>query len=142
MVFDLIGPPVYVGCAWGLSAVTLLIAGLVMRNQLRIHGFLSWVLYLGLGPLGGIAALPIIDLFGVGKYVLPLLVVAMALSALFIRFLLPGIAPDFQTESFGATMMLGLLVALSVSTVGYTTREVPYIIPAGVLAEFEEFPSE
>lgn len=141
-MFRIFGSPVYLGAAWGLCAVCLTVAALIMRDTVRVKGPLSWFLFLVFGPIGGFAALPISNLAHVGEYILPLAAVAMVLSTLFIRFALPALAYDFQTESFSAAMMLAFLIAVSVSVVGYVTHETPYIIPQDAFESIAPMPGD
>ncbi|MDK2973144.1 MAG: hypothetical protein PWP23_2899 [Candidatus Sumerlaeota bacterium] len=141
-MFRLMGSPVYLGAAWGMCVVMLVLGALILRKDVRIKGPLSWFLYLVFGPIGGFFAMPIINLSGVGGYILPLAAVAMVLSSLFIRFIMPAIAYDFQTESFSAAMMLAFLIAISVSTAGYLTHETPRIIPQDAFETVEDFPED
>lgn len=109
-------------CLIGVGAV-------LMKSSIRVGGPLAWVLFLFLGPIGGLLAMPILSLTPLYDYAVPLAAVAMTASFMVVHFLMPTLARDFQTDSFSASVFLAFLIGLSFGSAALGTGQVHRLIP-------------
>ncbi|MCB2153918.1 hypothetical protein KQI84_03470 [bacterium] len=120
-----IGSPLYLAIVWGLSAVLVAIGCLIFRKNIRVKGFMSWIVLLALAGVGGLVTMPLIDLMNIGIwYAIPYFAISTIISIPWIHFGITKIAPDLNIDVFAASLMLGLLVGIAVVVAGYSAGEV------------------
>ena len=122
------GSPLYLLLVWGISAVLDTFGVLIFRKNIRLRGFVSWATVLLLGGLGGLLAMPVVDVLNLGIwYAIPLFAMATIISVPWIHFGLTKVAPDMNIDVFAASLMLGFMVGVAVLIAGYTAGEIEAI---------------
>ena len=122
--------PLHIAVVWLVSAVFLVFFCLIMKEQYRVEGAGSWLVVILLGGIGGQLTRPIADLTGVGwEYAVPMLALGGLVSIPVVHFLLPKVAPDFQTKSFVSSAFLALWVGVAVLAAGVVVGDITHLIP-------------
>lgn len=120
------GSPNYMIASYAISLFLLLMAILAIKKFVRIVGMESWVTVGIFGPVMLVLALPVVKITNIPPdYSAPVAVTAFLLSIPMIHWVLPRFAADFQTENFGASMMLALMVGIGTLMGATLTGQTP-----------------
>lgn len=120
------GTPNYMLVSYVLSSFLLLMCTLAIKKFVRIVGMESWLTLGILGPVGLLLALPVVTVTNIPpEYSGPVAVTAFLLTIPFIHWILPRWAADFQTENFGASMMLSAMIGLGTFMGATLTGQTP-----------------
>ena len=96
------------------GCIFLLLGTLIFKKYIRIEGLESWLILVIVSPAVALLAMPIVSLTNIPiTYSVPIASTAFVLAIPVIHFVIPHVAPDFQTESFGMSMMLALLIGFA-----------------------------
>lgn len=118
----------YLVVGYVLGAILVLLGAVLLRSNVRVAGFSSWLLLAVFAPvpvlLGYTAAS--LSMLNV-EYMLPPVALTVLLAIVLIHFGLPAILPDFQTSNLGATCVLAVFL-------GFAT-----LVGAAVSGEFRAF---
>ncbi len=129
-----LGSPVYMGMGWAFGTILMLLGLLIGKSNVRIEGVGTWVAVIILGSAGGFAAWPLIQVCGIGtEYALPFLAIAFLVSIFVVHWLLPGVAPDFQIRTIGASMLVAFLIGIGFMGAAILSGEARYILPLEAL---------
>ncbi len=103
-----------------IAAVFLIIAGIAFKGKVRLETKGTWLAYILLGPLPILIGPNLTSLFQLPTNgVLPATAMTIFVGIVFIHYILPAIAGDFQTEKLLVSAYLAVLLGLSVAGVGW-----------------------
>jgi len=116
----------YMIVSYAISLFLLLMAILAIKKYVRIVGTESWITVALFGPVMLVLALPVVTLTNLPPdYSVPVAVTAFLLTIPVIHWVLPRFAADFQTENFGASLMLSLMVGIGTLMGATLTGQTP-----------------
>lgn len=120
------GTPNYMIVSYAISTFLLLMAILAIKKFVRIVGMESWLTVGIFGPSMLVLALPVVTITNLPPdYSVPVAVTAFLLSIPMIHWVLPRFAADFQTENFGASLMLSLMIGIGTLMGATLTGQTP-----------------
>jgi hypothetical protein len=123
------------------GSLLLLIGTIAFRKFIRVEGLESWLILAVVGPAGALLAMPIISLTNIPiTFSVPIASTAMLITIPIIHFVVPYVAADFQTENFGMSLMLSLLVGIATFGSLHMNYEMEGYIPMNIegLSEREQ----
>jgi hypothetical protein len=115
------------------GSLLLLLCTFLFKKFIRIEGIESWLILAVLGPAAALLAMPIISITNVPLgYSVPIASLAFLLTIPVIHFLVPNVAPDFQTESFGMSLVLSLMIGLATFASLHMNYELEGLVPTEI----------
>jgi hypothetical protein len=105
----------FLAVAYVAGLVLLGAAFAALPKQFRLDGAASWMIVLLLGPLPVLVGVPLASAVALSPYAaLPPAALSGLVGLLWVHFVLPALAPDFQTDSFVSSCIPSFLIAAAV----------------------------
>ncbi len=122
--------PAFLGMAYAIGIVTMLLAGLAMRKWLRIGSLASWILFVFIAPTPLLFSITVAGLTGVPtNAALPAMAMASILGMVMAHFILPALAPDFQTDGWMTSCVIGFLLGIIMIATGMGMKVFDSVMP-------------
>jgi uncharacterized BrkB/YihY/UPF0761 family membrane protein len=108
------------------ASVLSAIAVALMPNNFRVGGAVNWILYFIFAPLPVLAGVPLAYLVALDPYAgLPPTAMVVIVSVLWIYLIMPAVLPDFQADTFVATLVPSVLIGAGLFIGGIATNSFP-----------------